>query len=175
MATPPEPPWHSFGILKGHRRFFSPDDDQTLRQLKASFPALSWPEIAGHMPGFTPRQVRERWCNYLAPDLKTDDWASDEDAELVRLHTELGPRWGLIGNCMGNRSGPDIKNRYQTIRLRSRKQSKDSAKSEMNQTNSKPVDSAEKKIAVVDDPRPKQKETPPNSTTEFSIKNILAH
>jgi hypothetical protein len=166
------------GVLKGRRRFFSPEDDRALRQLKTSFPAMSWPEITEHMPGFTPRQVRERWCNYLSPELKTAAWTSQEDAELLRLHSELGSRWGLIGNCMGNRSAPDIKNRYQAIRRRSRKRPKSSTKAaskpEKATATPKPPGQAVKKIAVVDEPRPKQTQTPPDSATEFLIQNILA-
>jgi hypothetical protein len=107
-----------FGTLRGCRRFFSGDDDDTLRRLKSDASSLSWSQIAELMPGFSARQLRERWCNYLSPTLKTSSWTEDEDRQLLKLYAELGPRWGLIGGRMGNRSAPDTKNRFQTVRNR---------------------------------------------------------
>jgi hypothetical protein len=112
-----------YGTLKGHRRFFSPEDDQRLRQLKSDPVPRTWSQIADRMPGFTARQLRERWCNYISPTLKTSRWTDEEDRELLRLHGELGPRWGVIGGRLGNRSAPDIKNRFQSLRNRFEKSS----------------------------------------------------
>jgi glycerophosphoryl diester phosphodiesterase len=99
----PEPPFSQvFRTLKGHRRFFSSEDDQRLRRLKSDCPSLPWAQMAELMPGFSPRQLRERWCNYLSPSLKTSGWMEDEDRELLRLYTELGPRWCVIRGRMGN-------------------------------------------------------------------------
>jgi hypothetical protein len=184
MAAPPGPHGHVFGVLKGDRRFFLPDDDQKLRQLKTSFPTMSWPGIAEHMPGFTARQVRERWCNYLSSDLKKDDWTRKEDAELLHLYAEIGPHWVLIGNFMQNRSGPDIKNRYNLLQHgpRKRKRSparaaakaKAKAKPKAKQSRPKPAYSGVKKIVIPGNPHSQETQRPPDSYTEFSIANILA-
>jgi hypothetical protein len=104
-----------FGIQKGNRRFFSREDDETLRQFKAVVPELSWPQIVECMPGFTARQLRERWCNYLSPNLNTTTWTSDDDRRMFELYADLGPQWGIIGAHMGNRAAPDIKNRFQNL------------------------------------------------------------
>jgi DNA-binding transcriptional MerR regulator len=104
-----------FGMQKGNRRFFSEEDDQTLRRFKSMKPELSWTSISEQMPGFSPRQLRERWYNYLSPSLNTADWTSADDANLLELHESIGPRWGEIGRIMGNRAGVDIKNRFQSV------------------------------------------------------------
>jgi hypothetical protein len=119
MEKPERSPRKLYGTLKGHRRFFSFEDDQLLRQFKTDSLTRSWAEISQLMPGFSARQLRERWSNYLSPSLKTTSWTEAEDAELLRWHAELGPRWGVIGARMGNRSPPDIKNRFQSLRNRS--------------------------------------------------------
>jgi hypothetical protein len=98
--------------MKGHKRFFSPEDDSNLRSIKASFPQMSWNEVSEQMRGFSPRQLRERWCNYLSPTLNVNVWTAQDDQVLLGLHAELGPSWGVIGTRMGNRSAPDIKNRF---------------------------------------------------------------
>jgi hypothetical protein len=95
------------GILKDRRRFFSLEDDQLLRQLKDDPSSLSWSEKSDRMPDFNARQVCERWSNYLSPTLKTTSWTKEEDAE-------LGQKWGIISLRMGNRSLPDIKNRFRS-------------------------------------------------------------
>jgi hypothetical protein len=107
---------HIPGTLKGNRRFFTAQDDAILRELKGIAPPLTWPEIAERMPAFTPRQLRERWCNYVSPTLKTTAWTPEESAELLRLHQIFGARWGVIGAQMGRRSAPDVKNQFQWLR-----------------------------------------------------------
>jgi hypothetical protein len=193
MAAPGSLPGRIFGTLKGHRRFFSTDDDQVLRQLKANLPNLSWPQISERMPGFTPRQLRERWCNYLSPNLRTVSWTPDEDRELVRLHDELGPRWGLIGSCMGNRSAPDIKNRYQCVQHRSERTEAAAAAAGQRQVHPKdpyiPHRPSPPPLQSLPPPPPLQErrmpqkqntqthsktEAPQSAGTEFSIKNLLA-
>jgi hypothetical protein len=34
----------------------------------------------------------------------------------MELYHKLGPKWGAIGAELGNRAGPDIKNRFQSVR-----------------------------------------------------------
>jgi hypothetical protein len=80
------------------------------------------------MPGFSPRQLRERLKNYLSPTLNTSSWTDDEDAELLRLHAELGRQWGIIARRMGNRSPPDVKNRFQAIVISCEKRSRQSGR-----------------------------------------------
>jgi hypothetical protein len=105
-----------YGTMKGHKRFFSPEDDSTLRSIKASFPRMSWSEVSEQMRGLSPRQLRERWCNYLSPSLNVNVWTAEDDQVLLGLHDELGPSWGVIGTRMDNRSAPDIKNRFHYLR-----------------------------------------------------------
>jgi hypothetical protein len=118
MSLPRQVPGRVFGVLKGNRRFFSPEDDQILRQLKRASPELSWEQLSKCMPGFTARQLRERWRNYLSPALNTTTWTDADDLRLLDLHNEFGPKWGIIGSFMDNRPAPDIKNRFQLVRNR---------------------------------------------------------
>jgi hypothetical protein len=104
-----------YGTMKGHKRFFSAEDDSTLRSIKVACPQISWSEVSERMRGFSARQLRERWCNYLSPSLNVNAWTAEDDQELLRLHAQLGPSWGVIGTRMGNRSAPDIKNRFHLL------------------------------------------------------------
>jgi hypothetical protein len=174
---------HIFGTLKGHRRFFSPEDDQTLQRLKGESSSVTWAQIADRMPGFNARQLRERWCNYLSPELKTNGWTEEEDCELMRLYTELGPRWGIIGGRMGNRSAPDIKNRFQSIRNRNEKSLR-RAKREMQPDRPQPrkivntrvfAPLARRRGIGSLQERRQNHVAPPQSPSDFSIKSILVY
>jgi hypothetical protein len=114
MAAPPRTP---IGI-RDHKRFFSAEDDNMLRRLKSLPSERSWAQIADLMPPFTPRQLRERWINYLSPTIKWSTWTDVDDTELLRLYDELGPRWGAIGTQMGQRSASTVKNRWHAIKNR---------------------------------------------------------
>jgi hypothetical protein len=171
---------HLFGTLKGHRRFFSSEYDQTLRRLKAESSSVTWAQIADRMPGFNARQIRERWCNYLNPELKTNGWNEDEDCELMRLYAELGPRWGIIGGRMGNRSAPDIKNRFQSVRNRNEKSLR-KAKREMQPDRPQPRSAVNTRVFAPPvrrrgiEERREHHLPPPQARSDFSIKSILAY
>jgi myb proto-oncogene protein len=113
-------PGKTYGKLKGFRRFFTPDDDIELCNLKRTLPNEPWTLLVQRMPGFNLRQLRERWCNYLCPKLKTTPWTAEEDRQLMQLYETIGCHWGIIGAHMGGRAAPDIKNRFQSLRNRMR-------------------------------------------------------
>jgi hypothetical protein len=181
--TTDRPSGHLYGVMKGHKRFFSKEDDRTLRAIKASSPEITWREVSERMRGFTARQLRERWCNYVSPDLNVNAWTPEEDQTLLALHRELGPCWGIIGTRMGNRSAPDIKNRFQALRRGTRWRQK---RPRAEATEKKPglkiiaVSPAEIEMPPLivrqraPPPRPdsakEQRETPP---TDFSIRSFL--
>jgi hypothetical protein len=172
--------WFPPARPKTNRHFFSADDDHQLRLIKASFPSLSWNQITEQMPGFTARQLRERWSNYLAPSINTASWTPEEDDELLRLYTALGPCWGVIGGRMGGRSAPDIKNRYQSVIHRldpdsRRPRPRRDRRSVVSKSKASPVQAVVLELPPL---LPKQQEgrkegeQPP--TPGFSIRNILA-
>jgi hypothetical protein len=179
MEFPSSDQQRVYGTLKGHRRFFSPRDDERLRQLKTDLQMMTWAQIAEIMPGFTARQLRERWCNYLCPSLKTSRWTDEEDRELMRLYAELGPLWGIIGRRMGNRSAPDIKNRFQAIRNRAERPPRKPKREQQEPIQSAPLFANILPELIVRTPR--QPNEPPSDQlrvpslgpVSFSIKSIL--
>jgi hypothetical protein len=168
------PPVRIYGTLKGHRRFFSSEDDKILRSLKESEPLITWAEISERMPGFTPRQLRERWCHYLSPSLNMAEWTPEEDDQLLALHTELGSQWGTIGVRMGNRSAPDVKNRFQSLRHR-RERSRRSARRTASARVKESVIETPQVTEDLPEPRPpgQKEKPPPDKSAEFSISSIL--
>ena len=62
--------------------------------------------------GRTPKQVRERYVNFLRPNLNNERWSIEEDLRLVDLINKYGRKWNKIVEEMGTRSHNQIRNRY---------------------------------------------------------------
>lgn len=97
---------------------FTLQDDQRLLKVVEETGTSNWRIVADKMPGRNPRQCRERWTNYVNPELKKDPWTTEEEELLLRKYNELGPRWHTIASFLGSRSTNQIKNRYSMIMRR---------------------------------------------------------
>jgi hypothetical protein len=73
-----------------------------------------WQVIANSMPGRTARQCRDRFVNYLTPNLSQDPWSSEEDQVLIDCFKQVGPHWSQIALFLPGRSSNAIKNRWYT-------------------------------------------------------------
>jgi hypothetical protein len=107
MSSPSQPERSS-----GHRRKFTPDEDQQLRRLVEDLGTKSWDEIAGFLPDRNGRQCRDRYRNYLLKGLITEPWTPKEDATLISQYHLIGPKWVEIGKMLSGRSGNNVKNRW---------------------------------------------------------------
>ena len=58
------------------------------------------------------KQVRERYINFLRPNLSSERWTIEEDIKLLGLIKEHGKKWINIEKAMKNRSHYQIKNRF---------------------------------------------------------------
>eukprot|EP01031_Cornospumella_fuschlensis_P033329 gene33329-40316_t len=109
------------GIIKGH---WSEEEDRTLVYL-VSLGLKSWPKIAEGIPGRTSKQCRERWTNCLDPTIKTIPFTEEEDAELLRLQSEIGNKWAEIARSLPGRTENHVKNRFKTLSRQSQLQNID--------------------------------------------------
>jgi hypothetical protein len=108
--------------MKRDRRMFSPGDDDELAHLIAMFGEGNWAEVALRMTvPFTSRQCRERWRNYLSPELDHGHWTEEEDRRLLSEFQRYGTRWTLIAITFPGRSGNALRNRYFLLQRRKQK------------------------------------------------------
>ena len=107
---------------------FTPQEDQRLTSLYYSVQPTNWNVIALFMPNRTPRQCRDRWKNYLNPQLRNDPWTPEEDRLLCEKYKLYGSKWGKIAPFFVNRSDNSCRNRWQLLDRKSKRLEKMSAK-----------------------------------------------
>jgi hypothetical protein len=112
MMYPPPPPQLS-GKPKGPpRQKFSVQEDDQLRDLVSELGINNWAEVSARLGTRSARQCRERFKNYLSPNLRNGQWTEEEDQLLREKYLEFGAKWSLIVAFFPSRSEVNLKNRW---------------------------------------------------------------
>ena len=82
---------------------FSPDEDEKLKVLVRQY-GVDWKIISAVMKNRSPRQCRDRWKNYLSPDVNNNPWTPQEDALLIEKIKEFGRQWATIAKFFPQRT-----------------------------------------------------------------------
>ena len=91
---------------------FTPEEDKILVSVVEKLGAKKWKLIATFIPGRTARQCRDRYANYLRPNLNFDQWTPEEDSLLLQQYYQHGPKWSKICKLFKGRSSSSLKNRW---------------------------------------------------------------
>jgi hypothetical protein len=102
------------------RQKFTPEEDQQLRELVALIGENNWTEVAARLGTRSSRQCRERFRNYLSPQLRNEPWTPDEDALLRDKYEVFGAKWSSIVAFFPTRSEVNLKNRWAQITHKAR-------------------------------------------------------
>jgi hypothetical protein len=97
------------------RRKFTPEEDELIRNLVTQYCASDWNTIAQHFHNRTPRQCRDRWRNYVSPEVLTGRWSEADEETLLAKVREIGPRWATIARFFPGRTDIGVKNHYISI------------------------------------------------------------
>lgn len=103
---------------------FTPEEDDQLTEIVERIGTNDWELVSREMKKRTARQCRERWINYLSPELRNDPWTEEEDKLLDELYAEMGSRWHKIAEYFPTRSGNCVRNRYKLRQRRSQRMKK---------------------------------------------------
>ena len=94
---------------------FTPAEDEKLRSIVQEVGEKSWDIVSKRMGTRNQRQCKERWFNYLSPNVKSLPWTIEEDQKLEQLHNELGAKWVKISQFFPSRTDTNIKNRWMVL------------------------------------------------------------
>lgn len=78
---------------------------------------VDWRRIGSRI-GMTARQCRERYKNYLRPDLSNRPWTLEEDVLLEEKVRSDGTKWAYLTRYFIGRSHVSLKNRWSAIEYR---------------------------------------------------------
>ena len=106
----------SKNIKKHSRKAFSPEEDALIANLVKIHGTQKWDVVSSYLKGRNARQCRERWKSSLSPGLTNGPWTQEEDKLLIKLHSELGPKWSQIAKHFKGRSDYNVKNRWQRFK-----------------------------------------------------------
>jgi hypothetical protein len=91
---------------------FGPEENDIIRSAVDAHGPCKWRLVADRLVGRTARQCRERWVNYLSPDVTKAPWAADEENLLREKVAEFGPLWSRIARFFVGRTDVYLKNHY---------------------------------------------------------------
>jgi len=79
-----------------------------------------------------PKQCRERWHNFLNPEISRDEWSLKDDLFLLERIEEVGKKWSQVAKKLPGRTENSIKNRYNSIIRIERRKHFEESKEKMN-------------------------------------------
>lgn len=104
------------------RSKFTEFEDEKLKQIVMSMPKVNWKIVERVMGTKTARQCRERYNNYLAPEVNTNPWTPEEEQLLIEKYKEFGPQWSKMTSFFRNRAAVSLKNQYAKLVYNGKKQ-----------------------------------------------------
>ncbi|GAB4832415.1 hypothetical protein Ancab_006432 [Ancistrocladus abbreviatus] len=109
-------PSSNIGVRKGT---WTKEEDLLLKQCIHKYGEGNWHQVP-RRAGLNRcrKSCRLRWLNYLRPNIKRGDFTTDEIDLIIRLHKLLGNRWSLIAGRLPGRTANDIKNYWNTHRVK---------------------------------------------------------
>ena len=162
---------------------------------------IKWGDVAKELNSQTNSSIfrsgklcRERWNNYLNPDLKKYEhikhfiiaifsrceWSSDEDGLLMKLVLNLGKKWSELSKQLPGRNENAVKNRFFSL-LRKERKRQNLGKSQIennynNNNNDQDITNSEEISlisSILNDKTFSKMETE-NTTQEIKLKNLTS-
>lgn len=106
------------------KKLFTKAEDEIIKRKVGEYGTKNWKIVASFLHERTPRQVRERWKNYLGPDIKNGEWTQEEDELLTELIYIYGTQWSKISKYFENRTDTNVKNRSALLKRKAKNNKK---------------------------------------------------
>lgn len=95
--------------------FTKAEDEKLIKLVERSGKRPNWKSISAIMKTRSPRQCRERYRNYLNPNIEHSEWTKEEDQIILNQYAILGNQWKKISESLPGRTGNSIRNRYHSL------------------------------------------------------------
>lgn len=107
LAQPPAP------IHVNRRRTWTKEEEQKVIEFVQQHGSDNFYPLSLTLKRPT-KKIRERWQNYISPNINIKEWTLEEDDILIKLVNALGTKWTLISKSFDNKSDIDCKNRWES-------------------------------------------------------------
>lgn len=104
------------------RMRFTPQEDEEILRLVSIFGDRAWDKISSELSKIsnniiqkTPRQLRDRYVNYLNPNINKAEWTLEEDQCLIHNFMLSQPHFKSMRQFFPGRSEVAIKNRFKYL------------------------------------------------------------
>ena len=94
------------------KKFTIEEDNLLINLVNNSKNIINWDKISLELENRSARQCKDRWNNYLSPNINKSEWTLEEDKILIEKQKEYGPKWVLISQFFKNRTDISVKNRW---------------------------------------------------------------
>jgi N-glycosylase/DNA lyase len=101
--------------FQNNRKRFRIEEDEVIKDLVEMKGMTDWHKISGYLKNRSAKQCKERYNNYLAPEIENIAWTEEEDELLRSKIFEMGKRWTEFRKYFPNRGSNNIKNRWHKI------------------------------------------------------------
>ena len=120
--------------VKIDRKKFTTEEDKRLQSLIDKY-GYDWKKIKSKFPDRNIRQLKERWCDHLNPELNNEPFTEAEDRMLFDKVDQFGKKWKMISEYFCNRTGQMLKNRYNKLCRHIKKQTGNLDQPDMSHSN----------------------------------------
>ena len=146
-------------VKKNQRRAFSAAEDLKLTSLVQIHGQDRWETVSQYMEGRSARACRERWRLFLSPGITNGPWSHKEDALLIKLFNEHGPKWKTLSKYFNGRSECNVKNRW-TRHLKQMLSSENNNSELYHEPEKSPTSIPTPQVSSQKDPAPKKEGEP---------------
>ena len=127
-----------FGFSSHLKRNFTKEEDRKIIELVKVYGNNNWNKIAEVFLNRSPRQLKERWTNYLNPAVNKNEWTEEEEELLLEKLSEFGKRWREISKYFNGRTDVQLKSRFRM--LERRKHTTNNKNNGIQNNNNKPLE-----------------------------------
>ena len=92
------------------RTNWSSQEDNILKKLASNSEKYNWSKFSFILKTKSAKQCRERWKNYLDPNIDLSPLNTNEQKLIIKLQKEIGNKWSKMRKFLKNRTENQIKN-----------------------------------------------------------------